>query len=90
MTRAVLRTARVAPRDVGPGSAPATRAADCWCVPGCGRREQVVSHPAGFAGLFVQTFLDSGPVPVRIMGTCRVTGAVVPREARIQQGGIGS
>jgi len=82
--------ARWTPRDTRSGSAPASRAVGGCHLPPGGRREQVVSRPGGFAGVFMQILLDSGPVPVRIMGTCRVTGTVDPREARIRQGGIGS
>lgn len=72
----------------GSGSAPALRAAGCWCCPCGGRLEQVASRLTGFAGVFVQILLDSVLILVRIMGTGCVISAVDPREAQIQQGGI--
>lgn len=45
-------------------------------VPWGGRSEQMVARPAGSAGVFVQSLWNSGPIPVRITGTCRVSSAV--------------
>ena len=82
--------AHLPPGDTASGSTPVSRVAGGWHFPLGGPLEQVTSRPAGFAGVFVQVLLDSEPIPVRILGTCRAISAVGPREFRIQQGGVGS